>query len=293
MSLDPKIRDEALSDDPSQIKGRFNKIENFVGNADDVASYIPGGSDLANFLRYYATILYFDTSDEPGNILIDPYFGNLQDMPTEVMMTVIPKNDCITGLNTITFRRPGEADITFEIKRRNATTGAYENLTDGDMVRYSFCNMYLSDQGFFVISTTDGISSVINQINQINAFLEHMRKSGPDYIFDRGVVYTQHLQVGGIIQTGEEPNQLEFLTLKKGLSVENGTVDLSMCKVTMPEPQDSQDAVTVEYLNQRINEVMDNFAKISDKFIVGVEDSPEQDDRTQDAPIGTFYFKLK
>lgn len=291
--LDDKIRDTALSDDPTQIKGRLAPLESFIGNVDDVAGFIPGGSDLANFLRFYASILYFDTSVTPGNILINPYWGDLTQIPAEVMMIVIPAHDNIDGLNSISFRRAGQTDVTFPIKKRNITSGGYEDLVPGDFIRYSFCSMYLSDQGFFVVSSTGGLDALIAQVHEINTFLSAIRKAGTDYYFEQGTLFAPDIQVQRLVQSGTDMTQLTNLTVSKDLTVETGVVNFYNAEVVLPEPLRPNDAVTVEYLDQKLNTVMDSFKKISDKFIVGVEASPELDSRTQNAPIGTFYFKLK
>ena len=297
--MDTKIRDEALSDDPTQIKGRFGTVESFVGDPNDLSRYVIGGSDLSNILKHYVHAMYVDISDVPGTISIPNYRGNIEDIPVEVPMLVLLNNDFVDPVgevrNTIVFlpTSEGQDEVTYEIRKRDVSTGAYVPVDSGDCKKFNVYTMFLSAQGFMVVS----VFQEVNNFESINNRLGALESTLTGVVNGAGLVDFGTNNIKGAVVTGTQFVQVgtescTFSTVSVNNLTASGTVNLSGAIVSVGTPTAPGHAVNKEHLDSVMAGRFGAFNNINDKFLVGTASQPSGDPRCATAPIGTFYFRV-
>ncbi len=293
--MDPKIRDEALSDDPTQIKGRFSEIESFVGDPDELARYVIGGSDLSTLLKHYVQALYIDTSVTSGEVHITNYRGDIDDIPIEVPITVFLSNALIEPVgearNKIVFKatEEGQTDVSFEIRKRELATGNFVPVDANDCSKYNIYTMYLSSQGFFVA----GVFQEDNSYESINTRITTVEGKLA------GVTVA-----GGVVNFGTQDIVADVATVNTNNATTSnvGTANVTALDVaTSADFTGANTAVSTPTTNAQISnkEYVDTkvaasiTAALSAKLIYGTALTPEQDPNASVAPVGTFYFRKK
>lgn len=307
--------------DDSIIEDKVEVLENAVGDINLLDHY---GSNIVSILNKYTRQVLNDSSTTANQIILEDYFGNIQDITYNTPLKVQVANDSTTGGATIKFIKAVEGQANIEktyplmiVDLSGTTYDDYRAITSNDLTKYVFYDLvkreYETTPGdpstltdIFVVTASSGSSEINSLVLRIEN-IEELFDAGLDTLGLASLVCSAQVSAATVVTTGNATiggnldvtgtarfrnstkTEFDYGINSGGTSTFtditlSGILNLAAASVTLKSSPGGSDLVNKTYVDGKATAAT---AAALENFSVGTAVAPAT------GTPGTFYFQLE